>query len=121
MEARDFCITETLQNKYAEHAKSLAEVMENAASNYKSLEEEHFKNLNTMKEVEELERSEAGKRAQTEEDMAQLKEKMRELEAECIQSIGQARENEKQELMGEVKTQFQTMYNSGFRDGSKSA
>ena len=50
-----------------------------------------------------------------------MTEKMRELEAECIRSIGQARENEKQELMGEVKTQFQTVYNSGFRDGSKSA
>ena len=53
--------------------------------------------------------------------MAHLKEKMRELEVECIQSIGQAREDGKQELMGEVKAQFQMVYNSGFRDGSKSA
>ena len=63
MEARVFRMTEALQNKVAEHAKSLAEVMENAASNYKSLEEEHFKNLNTMKEAEGLVRSKIGKRA----------------------------------------------------------
>lgn len=84
MEAKVFRMTEALQNKYAENAKSLAEVMENAASNYKYLEEEHFKTLNTMKEAEELVRSEAGKRALVEEELAQLKEKMMEHKAKCI-------------------------------------
>ena len=61
MEARVFRMTEALQNKDVEHAKSLVEVMESAASNYKSLEEEHFKNLNIMKETEERTRNEAAK------------------------------------------------------------
>ncbi len=47
MEAKVYRMTEELQNKDAEHAKSMAEVLESAASNDKSLEEEHFKNLNT--------------------------------------------------------------------------
>ena len=63
METRVFRMTEALQNKDAEHAKSFAEVMENAASNYKSLEEKHFKNLNIMKEAEDRARTEASKRA----------------------------------------------------------
>ena len=53
MEARVFNMTEELQNKDAKHEKSMAKVLESAASNYKALEEEHFKNLNTMKEGEE--------------------------------------------------------------------
>lgn len=56
-----------------------------------------------------------------EEKMAQLKEKMRKLETECIQSIGEAREDGKEEVMEEVKAQFQMVYNSGFKDGWKSA
>uniref|UniRef100_A0A2N9J834 Uncharacterized protein n=1 Tax=Fagus sylvatica TaxID=28930 RepID=A0A2N9J834_FAGSY len=121
MEASVFWKTEALQNKDAEQAKSLAEVMESATSNYKSLEEEHFKNLNIMKETEERTRNEAAKRIQMEEKMAQLKEKMRKLETECIQSIGEAREDGKEEVMEEVKAQFQMVYNSGFKDGWKSA
>ena len=35
--------------------------------------------------------------------MAQIKEKMRKLEAKCIQSISKAREEGKEEVMGEVK------------------
>ena len=121
METRVFRMTEALQNKDTEHAKSLAEVMENAASNYKSLEEKHFKNLNIMKEAEDRARTEASKRAQMEEKVAQLKKKMRKLKAKCIHSIGKAYEDGKEEIMGEVKAQFQTVYNSGFRDGWKSA
>ena len=40
----------------------MVEVLESAASNYKSLEEEHFKNLNIMKEVEEQAKVKAGKK-----------------------------------------------------------
>uniref|UniRef100_A0A2N9GQK0 Uncharacterized protein n=1 Tax=Fagus sylvatica TaxID=28930 RepID=A0A2N9GQK0_FAGSY len=57
IEAKVFKMTESLQNKDAEHAKSMAEVLESAVSNYKTLEEEHFRTLNAMKEAEELARS----------------------------------------------------------------
>ena len=53
MEARVFNMAEELQNKDTKHEQNIAKVLENAASNYKALEEEHFKNLNTMKEAEE--------------------------------------------------------------------
>ena len=119
METRVFRITKALQNKDAEHAKSMAKVLESAASYYKSLEGEHSKNLNTMKEAKEKARVEATKRAQLEEEMAQMKEKVRKLETECIQAIGKAREEGKEEVMGEVKAQLQLVHNSGFRDGWK--
>ena len=121
MEAKVFRMTEALQNKDAEHAKNMAEVLESAVSNYKTLEEEHFRTLNTMKEAEELAKSKASKRASAEEEMAQMKQKMRELEAKCVRSISKAREDGKQEVMGKVKAQFQMVYNSGFRHRWKSA
>ena len=74
-----------------------------------------------MKEGEDRARTEVSKRAQMEEEVAQLKEKMWKLKAECIHSIGKAREDKKEEIMGKVKAQFQTVYNSAFRDGWKSA
>ena len=46
---------------------------------------------------------------------------MKKLESECILSIGKAREEGKEEVMGEVRAQFQKVYNTGFRDGWKSA
>jgi hypothetical protein len=106
MEARVFKMTETLQTKEAEHEKNMAEVLESAASNYKALEEEHFKNLNIMKEAEERARVEATKRARMEEEMVEMKEKVRKLETECINAIRKAREEGKEEVMGEVKAQF---------------
>jgi hypothetical protein len=132
MEARVFNMTEELQNKGAKHEKSMAKVLESAASNYKALEEEHFKNLNTMKEGEERAQTEAAKRAQMEREMAEMREKVRKLESECIQAIRKAREEGKEEgkaegkelgkeeAMGEVKAQFQMVYNSRFRHGWKS-
>ena len=56
-----------------------------------------------------------------EEEMAEMKEKVRKLETDCIHAIGKAREEGKEEVMGEVKAQFQLVYNNGFRDGWKSA
>ena len=53
MEARVFRMTEALQNKDAEHKNNMAEVLENAATIYKALEDEHFKSINTMKEAKE--------------------------------------------------------------------
>ncbi len=117
MEARVFRMTKALQKKDAEHEKSMAEVLESAASNYKSLEKEHFKNLNAMKEAEKQARIEMAKRARLEEEMTRMKEKIKKLESECIVSIGKAHEEGNEEIMEEVKAQFQNVYNSGFRDG----
>jgi hypothetical protein len=36
----------------------MTEVLENAATNYKKLEDQHFKNINIMKEAEERARNE---------------------------------------------------------------
>ncbi len=95
MEARVFNMTEELQTNDAKHEKSMAEVLESTTSNYKALEEEHFRNLNTMKEAEERVKTEAAKRAQMEGEMAEMREKVRKLESECIQAIGLAREEGK--------------------------
>ena len=61
MEARVFILTEKLQKKDAEHEKNMSEVLESAANNYKILEDEHFKNINIMKEVKERARTEEAK------------------------------------------------------------
>jgi hypothetical protein len=74
-----------------------------------------------MKEVEERARTEAEQKAKMEAKVIQLLEKVRNLEAECIQSIGKAQEDGKQEVMGEVKAQLQEVFNDGFRVGWKSA
>lgn len=62
-----------------------------------------------------------------------MREKVRKLESKCLLSIGKAREEGVEEgiakgkelgkegAMEEVKTQFQMVYNSGFRHGWKSA
>ncbi len=116
-----FCLNERLRDKEAEHNKAVAEVMENATANYKALEQEHFKTLNNMKEAEERARTEAEQKAKIEVEVIQLQEKVKTFEAECIRSIGQAREDGKQEVMGEVRAQLQEVFNGGFRDGWKSA
>ena len=54
-------------------------------------------------------------------EVTQLQEKVRNLEVECIQSIGKDREEGKQEVMGEMRAQLQGVFNPGFRDGWKSA
>ena len=90
-------------------------------ANYTALEKEHFKALNKMKEAEERARTEAEQKAKIEAEVVQLREKVRNLEAECIQTIGKAREKGKQEVMGEVRAQLQEVFNRGFRDGWKLA
>uniref|UniRef100_A0A2N9IY06 Uncharacterized protein n=1 Tax=Fagus sylvatica TaxID=28930 RepID=A0A2N9IY06_FAGSY len=120
MEARVFHLNELLKDKKAKHNKAVAEVMENATTNYKALEQEHFKALHSMKEAKERARAKAEHRAKMEAEFTQLQEKVRTLKAECIQSIGKAREEGKQEVMGEVRAQLQGVFNRGFRDGWKS-
>jgi hypothetical protein len=125
MEARAFDLHKRLKDKEAEHTKAMAEVLEDAAVNYGALEKEHFNTIHKMKEAEERARTESEHRAKMDVELTQLKEKVRKLETECIQSIGEAREEGKregkQEVMGEVKEQLQGVFNRGFRDGWKSA
>ena len=87
MEARFFRLTEKLQKKDVEHEKNMSEVLENAANNYKRLEDEHFKNVNIMKEAEEPTRTEEAKRVQMEVELNGMREKMAKLESECLLSI----------------------------------
>jgi flagellar biosynthesis/type III secretory pathway protein FliH len=133
MEARVFRLTEKLQKKEAEHEKNMSEVLKAAASNYKKLEDEHFKNINTMKEAEERAWTEETKPTKVEAEIAEIQEKMKKLESECLLSIGKAhkegmekglvkgKELGKEGAMEEVKAQFQMVYNSGLRHGWKSA
>ncbi len=103
MEARVFRLTEKLQKKDVEHEKSMSEVLEVAANNYKTLEDEHFKNITIMKEAEERARTEEAKRAQMEAEITEIREKMRKLESECILSIGKAQEEGIEEGMAKGK------------------
>ncbi len=75
----------------------MIEVLESAAINYKKLEDQHFKNINIMKEVEERARKEMANRTQMEVELNEMREKVRKLESECILSIGKAREEGKEE------------------------
>ena len=129
MEARVFRLTEKLQKKDVKHEKNMSEVLENATNNYKKLEDEHFKNINIMKETEVRARTEETKRAKAKAEIADIKEKMKKLKVECLLSIGKAhkeglvkgKELEKERAMEEVKAQFKMVYNSRFRHGWKSA
>ena len=103
MEASVFRLTEKLQKKEAEHEKNMSEVLENAANNYKKLEDEHFKNVNIMKEAEERARIEEAKRVQMEAELTRMQEKMKKLEFECLLSIGKAHEEGMEEGMAKGK------------------
>uniref|UniRef100_A0A2N9GIS9 Uncharacterized protein n=1 Tax=Fagus sylvatica TaxID=28930 RepID=A0A2N9GIS9_FAGSY len=133
MEARVFRLTEKLQKKDVEHEKSMSEVLESAADSYKKLEDGHFKNINIMKEAEGRARTEEEKRIQMEAELTGMREKMKKLESECVLLISKAHKEGMEEglekgkdlgkegAMGEVATQFKMVYNSGFRNGWKSA
>jgi hypothetical protein len=84
MESRAFELTKRLKEKEAEHVKAIAMVMENATANYTSLEQEHQKAIHNMKEAEEQARTEAEQKAKMAAEVAELQEKVRLLEAECI-------------------------------------
>jgi hypothetical protein len=75
-----FSLSECLKDKEVEHSNAVAEVMENATANYKTLEQEHFKALNNMKEAEERARTEAAQKTQIEAEVIQLREKVKKLE-----------------------------------------
>uniref|UniRef100_A0A2N9G992 Uncharacterized protein n=1 Tax=Fagus sylvatica TaxID=28930 RepID=A0A2N9G992_FAGSY len=81
----------------------MSEVLENAANNYKTLEDEHFKNINIMKEAEERARTEEAKRVQMEMELTGMQEKMKKLESECLLLIGKAHEEGREEGMAKGK------------------
>uniref|UniRef100_A0A2N9EDY8 Uncharacterized protein n=1 Tax=Fagus sylvatica TaxID=28930 RepID=A0A2N9EDY8_FAGSY len=95
----------------------------------KEMEAEHSQALSELKDAEERARTEFEQRTKMEADLIQLQEKVKNLEAECVRSIGEAREDSKregnqegkQEVLNEVKDQLQGVYNRSFRDGWKAA
>jgi hypothetical protein len=93
--------------------------MENATTNYKNLEQEYFRTLNVMKDAEEKARIEVALLAQFETEATQLWEKVKKLESECIQAIGEAQEDGKRKVLTEVKAQLHSIFNRGFKDGWK--
>jgi hypothetical protein len=106
MESRAFELTKRLKDKEAEHIKAMVEVMESATTNYTALEQEHFKAIRNMKKAEEKAKNEAEQKAKMEAEVAQLQEKVRLLEVDCIQLIGKAREEGKQEVLAEVRPNY---------------
>ena len=118
MESRVVKMTQELQKKGAD---------------YKKLEDQHFINVNLMKEAEERARTEVENRKRAEVELTELKENIKKLESECLASLGKAREEGKEEgkaegkilghesAMEEARTQFRMVYNTGFRRGWKSA
>uniref|UniRef100_A0A2N9HBU5 Uncharacterized protein n=1 Tax=Fagus sylvatica TaxID=28930 RepID=A0A2N9HBU5_FAGSY len=97
MEPRIYDLEEILKGKDEKHAKAMAEVVEDATTSYKKLEHEHHNNINRMKDAEEKARTEAKQKAKAEAKAADLKEKVKLLEVECVKSIGLAREEGIQE------------------------
>jgi vacuolar-type H+-ATPase subunit I/STV1 len=96
MESRVFDLEKILKGKDEEHAKSMVEVVESAIADYTKLEQEHHNMINKMKDAEERARIEADLKAKFEAEVVELKEKVRLLEAECIQSISLTWEEGKQ-------------------------
>ena len=87
MESQVFDLEKILKGKDEEHAKSMAEVVESAIADYAKLEQEHHNTINKMKDAEERARIEADLKVKFEAEVVELKEKVRLMEAECIQSI----------------------------------
>uniref|UniRef100_A0A2N9I5G5 Uncharacterized protein n=1 Tax=Fagus sylvatica TaxID=28930 RepID=A0A2N9I5G5_FAGSY len=111
----------------------MTQELQKKGADYKRLEDQHFINVNLMKEAEERARTEVENRKRAEVELTELKEKVRKLESECLASLGKAREEGKEEgkaegkilghesAMEEARTQFRMVYNIGFRRGWKSA
>jgi hypothetical protein len=124
-EARAYGLHQRQKEMEAKHEKAISDVLANASKNREDLEKKHFETINLMKDAEEKARTESEQRMKLEADLIQLQEKIKELEAECVRSIGEALENGKregkQEAWGEIKDQIQGVYNRSFRDGWKAA
>jgi hypothetical protein len=129
MESRVHDLDKAIIDKDEEHSKAMADVVAESIANYKRLEKEHHDTINKMKDAEEKARAKAEMRSKSKAEVSELKEKIRLLEAECIKSIGLAREEGiqvgkkagQEEVLDQVKTDFQGVFNRGFRDGWKLA
>ena len=62
----------------------MSEVLADAVTNYKKLEDQHFKNINLMKEAEEQAGKETAYQTQMEVELNEMHEKVRKLESKCI-------------------------------------
>ena len=129
MESRVHDLDKAIIDKDEEHSKAMADVVAESTANYKRLEKEHHDTINKMKDAEEKARAKAEMRSKSKAEVSKLKEKIRLLKAECIKSISLAREegiqvgkkDGQEEVLDQVKTDFQGVFNRGFRDGWKSA
>ena len=102
-EARISGLHQHLKDKEAEHDKAMSDVLADVANSYGALEKKHFETTNQMKEAEEKEMTESEQRARVESELVQLQDKIKNLESECIRSIGEAREEGKREGKAEGK------------------
>lgn len=92
MESRVCDLDKALMSKDEEHAKAMANMVDESTANYKKLEKEHYNKINKTKDAGEKARAEAEMRSKAEVEVSELKEKVKLLEAECVKSIGLARE-----------------------------
>jgi hypothetical protein len=96
--------------------------LQKKSADYKRLEDQHFININLMKGAEDRARAEAESRKKAEVELTELREKVRKVESECLATLGKAREEGLvYNTMEEARTQFRMFYNTGFRQGWKSA
>ena len=70
---------------------NMTQELQKKGANYKKLEDQHFINVNLMKEAEERAKTEEEKRKKIEVELTEQKERVRKLESECIASIERAR------------------------------
>ena len=97
MESWIYDLDKIITDKDDDHAKAMADVVEESTANYKKLEKEHHDTINKMKDAEEKAKAEAELRSKSEAEVVDLKEKVRLLEAECVKSISLAQEEGLQE------------------------
>uniref|UniRef100_A0A2N9GMW5 Uncharacterized protein n=1 Tax=Fagus sylvatica TaxID=28930 RepID=A0A2N9GMW5_FAGSY len=143
MEAKFYRLSEKHQKTVAEHEKVMSDTLRAASENLKKLEDEISKkaNLKGSRRTSSTSRAEGTKRSEAEAEVARLHERVGKLESECISRLNKAHQEGRREgeekgmeeglqkgkalgregAMGEVATQFQLVYNSGFRLGWKSA
>ena len=87
MESRVYDFDKDLKRKESEHTKVMAEALENATNDYAALEKQHHQTIQQMKDAEEKAKVGAELNAKIDAEVAELQEKMRLLEAECIKSM----------------------------------
>uniref|UniRef100_A0A2N9I9E1 Uncharacterized protein n=1 Tax=Fagus sylvatica TaxID=28930 RepID=A0A2N9I9E1_FAGSY len=100
VEFKAYELTKCLKDQEAEHTKAMAEVMQSTTANYAALEHEHLRTIQKMKDAKEKASAEFELKVKIE---VELQEKIKLLEAKCVKSIGEAREEGKKEGKQEGK------------------